>query len=80
MAIERPKIPPDHPDRHQECQKAIEDNLLLLFGEAVAAGWDEDEVFHAIVSVADTTQLAMHQEQLLSVETELRRILKKRNI
>jgi len=80
MAIERPKIPPDHPDRHQECQKAIEDNLLLLFGEAVAAGWDEDEVFHAIVSVADTTQLAMHQEQLLSVETELRRIFKKRNI
>ena len=79
MAIEPPKIPPDHPDRNQECQKAIEDHLLLLFGEAVAACWDEDEVLHAIVSVADTTQMAMHQDQLLSMESELRKLFRKGN-
>ncbi|WP_155810842.1 hypothetical protein [Phyllobacterium sp. UNC302MFCol5.2] len=50
--------------------------MIELFGEAVAAGWAEDEIFAAIVAVADTTQLAMHQEQLLSIETELQRAMK----
>ena len=79
MAIEKPHIPFGHPNRLNECERAIEDRLLELYGEAVAAGWDEDEVFAAIVAVADTTQLAMHHDQLLSTETELRKILKKRN-
>ena len=52
--------------------------MLLLFSDAVAAGWDENEVWEAIVAVADTTRLAMNPEQLLSVETELRKIMKKR--
>ncbi|SDP46272.1 hypothetical protein SAMN05428967_2230 [Phyllobacterium sp. YR620] len=80
MAIERPRKPSGHKDRLSDCQMAIEDRLLELFGEAVAAGWAEDEVFAAIVSVADTTQLAMHQEQLVSVETQLRRAMTKRDL
>ncbi|MRG58047.1 hypothetical protein GF108_21000 [Phyllobacterium sp. SYP-B3895] len=56
---------------------AIEDRLLELVGEAVAAGWVEDEVFAAIVGVADTTQFAMHREQLLSVETLLQKTMKR---
>lgn len=78
MSIEKPRIPIDHPDRQAECQKAIEDRLLFLFGEAVAAGWDDDEVFEAILAVADTTRLAMHPEQLLSVEAELRKMMRQR--
>lgn len=79
MTIERPRKPTGHQDRQSECQRAIEDRLLELYGEAVAAGWDEDEVFAAIVAIADTTQLAMHQDQLLSIETELLKAMKKRN-
>ncbi len=79
MAIERPRKPSGHKDRSSDCQRAIEDKLLELFGEAVAAGWGEDEVFAAIVAVADTTQLAMHRDQFLSIETELRRVMTKRN-
>lgn len=77
--IEKPRKPAGHKDRLSDCQRAIEDKLLELFGEAVAAGWTEDEVFAAIVTVADTTQLAMHQQQLSSIETELRKMMKKRN-
>ncbi len=76
-AIPKPQIHPGHPSRFAECQKAIEDRVLEIFGEAVAAGWSEDEVFAAIVAVADTTQLAMHQNELLSTETELGKIMKK---
>ncbi|MRG56407.1 hypothetical protein GF108_12550 [Phyllobacterium sp. SYP-B3895] len=77
MAIERPRKPAGHKDRLSDCQRAIEDRLLELFGEAVAAGWAEDEVFAAIVAVADTTQLAMHREQLRSVETLLQKAIKR---
>ncbi len=80
MTIERPRKPAGDRDRLSDCQRAIEDRLLELFGEAVAAGWAEDEVFAAIVAVADATQLAMHQEQLLSIETQLRRAMTKREV
>lgn len=80
MAIERPRKPAGHKDRLSDCQRAIEDRLLELFGEAVAAGWAEDEVFAAIVAVADTTQLAMHQEQLVSIETQLRKAMTRRDL
>jgi hypothetical protein len=80
MAIDKPRIPPSHPDRLNECQKAIKDRLLKLFGEAVAVGWSEDEVFATILAVADNTQLAMHKDVLLSTETELRKIMKKRDV
>ena len=77
MTIERPRKPSGHKDRLSDCQRAIEDKLLELFGEAVAAGWAEDEVFAAIVGVADTTQLAMHHQQLRSVETLLQKAMKR---
>lgn len=78
MAIPRPHHPRNHPDRFTECQRAIEDRLLELLREAYIAGWSRGEVLTAVTEVADNTNLAMHQNILLSVERELRKLRRKR--
>ena len=76
--IPKPQLRPGHPRRFAECQRAVEDRVLTVFGEAVAAGWSEDEALAAIVGVADTTQIALHHNELLFAETELQRIMTNR--
>jgi hypothetical protein len=66
------------PERFADCQLAIEDRMLELLGDAIEAGWTKDEVLAAMIEVADNTALAMHENVLLSVETELRKLKKKR--
>lgn len=78
MTIPRPNHPQSHPDRFSDCQKAIEDRLLELLGDAIEAGWSKDEVLAAMITVADNTALAMHGTVLLSVETELKKLMNKR--
>ena len=80
MSIAKPRYPRLHPDRFNECQMAIEDRLLELWGDAITAGWRRDEVFAAIIEIADNTSLAMHPNILLSVETELRRFRRKKDL
>ncbi|WP_157929563.1 hypothetical protein [Phyllobacterium zundukense] len=53
--------------------------MLELLGDAIEAGWTKEEVLAAMIEVADDTALAMHQNVLLSVETELRKLKKKGN-
>ncbi|CAN7215678.1 hypothetical protein LJR231_000664 [Phyllobacterium sp. LjRoot231] len=77
MTILKPSYPQNHPDRFSECQGALEDRLLELLGDAIEAGWTKDEVLAAMITVADNTSLAMHENVLLSVETELRKLMKK---
>lgn len=78
MSIPRPQHPPFHPERFGECQRAIEDHMLGLLGDAIDAGWSKDEILAAMIALADDTALAMHENVLLSVETELRKFKKKR--
>ena len=78
MSIAKPRRPRLHPDRFSECQMAIEDRLLELWGDAIEAGWKRDEVLAAIIEIADNTSLAMHPNILISVETELKRFRKRR--
>jgi hypothetical protein len=59
---------------------AIEDRMLDLLGDAIEAGWTKEEVLVAMIQVADETALAMHENVLLSVETELRKLMKKRDV
>ena len=80
MSIAKPRHPRLHPDRFNECQMAIEDKLLELWGDAIEAGWKRDEVLAAIIEIADNTSLAMHSNILLSVETELMRFRKKKDV
>ncbi|CAN7573754.1 hypothetical protein LJR231_004256 [Phyllobacterium sp. LjRoot231] len=77
MTIPKPQYPRSHPDRFSECQRAIEDRMLELLGDAQVAGWTREEILAAMIEVADNTSLAMHQNILLSVETELRKLMKK---
>ncbi|TXR49549.1 hypothetical protein [Phyllobacterium endophyticum] len=78
MTIPRPHHPKNHPDRFADCQRAIEDRLLELLGDATMAGWTRTEILAAIIEVADITSLAMHKNIGLSVEAELRKLKGKR--
>ena len=53
------------------------DQMLELLGDAQVAGWTKEEVLAAMIEVAEKTNLAMQQNVLLSVETELRKLMKK---
>jgi hypothetical protein len=53
MPIPSPKLPLDHPDRVLSCEEAMEErfnelldtkDVSVVFFEALAAGWNEDEV------------------------------------
>lgn len=80
MTITKPKHPRNHPDRFNECQMAIGDKVLGLWGDAIEAGWDKDEVLAAMIEVAENTNLAINATVLVSVETELRRYRKKKDV
>ena len=54
--------------------RAVEDRILELLGDAQVAGWTKEEVLAAMIEAAENTNLAMHQNVLLSVERELRKI------
>ncbi|WP_271894209.1 hypothetical protein [Candidatus Phyllobacterium onerii] len=79
-ATHRPEPSKEHADRFAECQRAIEDRMLELLGDAQVAGWTKEEVLAAMIEVADNTALAMQQNVLLSVETELRKLMKKKDV
>jgi hypothetical protein len=74
--IARPRRPRNHPDRFLECQRAVENTVVSAIGEASAAGWQKDEIVAAMIAVADDMQLALNAKVLLSVETELRKLMK----
>lgn len=74
MAINTPPRPRDHPDRFIDAQEAIEESVLRLLEEAVAAGWGQDEAIAAIIAVADNKMLSLSENELLA---ELLRKLRK---
>jgi hypothetical protein len=80
MTIPRPQHRPNHPDRFHDCQRAIEDRMLELLGDAQVAGWTKEEVLAAMIEVAENTNLAMHPNVWLSVETKLRKLMKKKDV
>jgi hypothetical protein len=79
MTIPGPTRTSNHPDRFADCQRAVEDRMLELLGDAQVAGWTKEEVLAAMIAVAENTNLAMHQNVLLSVETELRKLMKRKD-
>ncbi len=80
MTIPGPTRTRNDPERFADCQRAVEDRMLELLGDAQVAGWSKEEVLAAMIEVAENTNLAMHPNVLLSVETELRKLMKKKDV
>ena len=62
MTIPGPKCTRNDPERFADCQRAVEDRMLELLGDAQVAGWTKEEVLAAMIAV---TNLAMHSNILL---------------
>jgi hypothetical protein len=52
VTIKGPKHPADHPDRVIDCERAIETLFQAMAVEALAAGWNEDDVSAAMLNLA----------------------------
>ena len=78
MNVAKPRHPRTHPDRFNECQIAVEERVLSIFGDATTAGWDKDEVLAAVIEDAENPTLAMHTNEWLSVK--LNNLIKKKDI
>lgn len=65
MRIKPPSRSADHPDRFLDVQEAIEDAVLRVLEDAVAAGWGQAESIAAIVTVAENKMLAITEDAYL---------------
>jgi hypothetical protein len=80
MTIGWPHHARNHEDRFDECQLAIEDELIELVGRACDVGWHRDEVLSAIASVTDNLSLARREDVAIAVEMHVRQMMKKRDV
>lgn len=76
MKIAAPKMDADHPDRHLNCQEAIERSFQDLVDAAMSAGWDEPESVAAIIALAENHMLAKAENDGLN--EALRELIGKR--
>ena len=53
-----PRLPGPYPDRHLECQEAIEPLIIAAIDEAKSSGWSMTDFTTAIVALADNLMLA----------------------
>jgi hypothetical protein len=58
-----PPLPPDDPDRALDCELHLEPAFDELADQALAAGWSEDEVESALLSLARHRVLARIERQ-----------------
>ena len=57
VSVDRPPLPPFHPDRIRECQDAMAGAVTAVMDNAEAAGWTIAEITIAIVALADEVML-----------------------
>ena len=62
--IAGPKMPADHPDRQLECEFVMERGFQLLALDAEAAGWNGEEVAHALMGLARAHVMATRENEL----------------
>jgi hypothetical protein len=58
MKIAPPKISGKYPDRHLDCQAALEPVLHELSNHAISVGWSEDEIADAMLELAEKHTMA----------------------
>ncbi|NRP75943.1 hypothetical protein ILFOPFJJ_06867 [Ensifer psoraleae] len=61
-----PKRPTTHPDRHLDCEKAIENMFQAVAAAAEAAGWTRHETAAALISLAEHHALAIEANDQLA--------------
>ncbi|MGX1259987.1 hypothetical protein [Sinorhizobium fredii] len=59
MKIPHPIRPTTHPDRHLDCEEAIEAMFQAVAAAAEAVGWTRHETAAALISLADNHALAI---------------------
>ena len=57
VRVDRPTLPPFHPDRIRECQDAMAGAVTAVMDNAEAAGWTIAEITIAIAALADEVML-----------------------
>ncbi|TWA13652.1 hypothetical protein FB005_12462 [Sinorhizobium medicae] len=66
MKIARPKRPTTDPDRHLDCEEAIEAAFQTVAAAAEAAGWTRHETAAALISLAENHSLAIEANERLA--------------
>jgi hypothetical protein len=59
---------------------AIEDKLIELVGQASDVGSHRNEILSAIIEIADNLSLAPRDDVALAIETQLSKLIKKKEI
>jgi len=57
ISVDRPTLPPFHPDRLRECQDALAGAVTAVMDDAESAGWTIAEITIAIAALADEVML-----------------------
>ena len=57
VSIDRPTLPPCHPERLKECEDAVAGALTKLMDDAEEKGWTIAEICIAVTSLADAVML-----------------------
>ena len=52
-----PRSHDDYPDRHLECQEALEATVISLIEQGTSAGWTVAEITTALIDLADHQML-----------------------
>mgnify|MGYP000066441080 CR=1 FL=1 len=65
MTMKPPPRHKDHPRRFLDAQQAVEQAVLRIVEDAVAAGWGPAEITAAIVTVAENKLLALSEDAYL---------------
>lgn len=73
-----PRLPTDYPDRHLECQEALESRVIAIFDEGKAAGWSTRDITTALVALADNLMLA--EEANAETDRDIQEALKRAGI
>lgn len=53
-----PRLPHDYPDRHLDCQEALESRVIAIIDDGRSAGWSVSDITVALISLADNLMLA----------------------
>ena len=75
ISVDRPTLPPFHPQRIRECQDALAGAVTTVMDNAEAAGWTIAEITIAMSALAD--EIMLHEVDIEETNFLLRDVLKR---
>ena len=61
--IDSPSLPPEHPDRPQDCAAAMVSVVRTLEEEGHLAGWTREEILVALTKTAESRLAALRDDR-----------------